>query len=577
MPSKRPRKPLFYIHLVTHRKKPTSKPKSKHSCPPAYNTYICEPSTSHSHSHYHQAKTPYPNTMSSITPPSFIDDAISLTNRLPRGLSTHQVAQWLSQHGPDTSAYTGSFIDDDADSVLRDSGVPSSHARDRRKEKKKHGKEQVWNEHVRKAVSGDVQRHVDKIRGLRGCVQIQKVGGGGVGESEKKKEKVAVPLPREWGTFIIREKDGRVVVVDEEGEFDSGAQQQQPRGAWIRAESTVQASDAESVRGDAEQLRLEQQMGSSRSEGSARTARRRHKEFGWNSSQGSPKKVLASIPELECESGCLSSGSETTKSPSDFMMSGANAWPSHTRPSAVPTVDSASESWDYRSSKSVAEMVKKGYRHVKPVSRDRKRAGDAWKVGGPDHWYQSNGSTSSSKSKKSTKSCSTYKAPAVEDASSTSSGGNGRNLPHPYTWATSTSNSSGNWSRRSTAINNPAWASIQAHSSQQNFLNNTPTTRLSSEVTWDGFERDKTLSDVSIAGSSSTHGCASNKSMQSNHHDTGRRSTSREQRRAENQHGWEAHGSSGRGTVRYANGFDEDNATYLNANWGGTPVRVTKY
>ncbi|EMD92453.1 hypothetical protein COCC4DRAFT_69812 [Bipolaris maydis ATCC 48331] len=513
--------------------------------------------------------------MSSITPTSFIDDAISLTNRLPRGLGPHQVAQWLSQHGSDTSAYTGSFIDDNVDSVLRDSGVSSSHVRDHGKEKRKHEKGHVWNERVQKAVSGDVQRHVDKIRGLRGCVRVQKVGG--VSESEKKKEKVSVPLPREWGTFVIREKDGRVVVVDEEGEFDSGGQQQLPRWAWVRAESTVQASESESVRGDVEQLRLEQQMGSSRSVGIAKTARRRHREFGWSNSQGSPTKVLSPIPESECESGCLPSGSETTRSPRDFMMSGANAWSPHTRPSAVSTVGSASESWDYRSSKSVAEMVKKGYRHVKPVSWETRHAGDAWEVDGPGHWYQNNGSTSSSKSKKSTKSCSTYKAPTVEDASSTSSGGDGRNLPHPYTWAASPSDSVGNWSRRPKAADNPAWTGIQAYSSQQHVLNNTPTTRSSSEVTWDGFERDKTLSDVSIAGSSSTHGCPSNKSMQSNHHDTGRRSTSREQIRAYNQHGWEAHGSSGRGTIRYANGFDEDNATYLNANWGGTPVRVTKY
>ena len=570
MPSKRPRKPLFYIHLVTHWKKPTPKLKPKHSCPPAYNTYICEPSTSHCHSHSHLTKTSHHTTMSSTTPPSFIDDAISLTNRLPRGLGPHQVAQWLLRHGSDTSAYTGSFIDDNADSVLRDIGVSSHHARDRKKEKKKHSKEQVWNEYVRKAVSGDVQRHIDKIRGLRGCVRVQKIGGGGVGESEKKKEKVCVPLPREWGTFVIREKDGRVVVVDEEGEFDSGAQQQQPRWAWIKA------SEAESVREDGEQLRLEQHMGSGRSEGSAKTARRRHKKFGRCSNQGLPTKVLAPIPEFECESGCLSSGSETTRSPAEFMMSGTNAWSPHTQPSAVSTVDSASESWDYRSSKSVAEMVRKGYRHVKPVSRESRRAGDAWEVDGPDHWYQNNGSTSS-KSKKSTKSCSTYKAPAVEDASSTSLGGDARNLPHPYTWATSPSNSVGNWSRRRKAADNPAWTGTQAYPSQQHVLNNTPTTHSSSEVTWDGFERDKTLSDVSIAGSSSTHGCPSNKSMQSNHHDTGRRSTSREQRRADNQHGWEAHGSSRRGTVRYGNGFDEDNATYLNANWGGTPVRVTKY
>jgi hypothetical protein len=35
--------------------------------------------------------------------------------------------------------------------------------------------------------------------------------------------------------------------------------------------------------------------------------------------------------------------------------------------------------------------------------------------------------------------------------------------------------------------------------------------------------------------------------------------------------GW---GDEGKDKGQYANGFDEDNATYLNDTWGGIPVRV---
>jgi hypothetical protein len=41
-------------------------------------------------------------------------------------------------------------------------------------------------------------------------------------------------------------------------------------------------------------------------------------------------------------------------------------------------------------------------------------------------------------------------------------------------------------------------------------------------------------------------------------------------------HSWtkSKHGSDKSTPTKYQNGFDEDNATYLNETWGGIPVRV---
>jgi len=59
---------------------------------------------------------------------------------------------------------------------------------------------------------------------------------------EKKKDTVTIPMPPQWGTFVIKAEDGRVIVVDKDGEFDSGPQkavseQQRP---WVKAASTVE-------------------------------------------------------------------------------------------------------------------------------------------------------------------------------------------------------------------------------------------------------------------------------------------------------------------------------------------------
>ena len=121
---------------------------------------------------------------------------------------------------------------------------------------------------------------------------------------------------------------------------------------------------------------------------------------------------------------------------------------------------------------------------------------------------------------------------------------------------------------------------------------------------WDGFERPKTTSEVSVAGSGSEQSWPASQHSQHTHgsrhtHQT-RRSHASHRSRKHSQTGWEGSqhskhtnsndgwgrsnarsasswvnaSSAGSSPVKYANGFDEPNETYLNETWGGVPVRV---
>lgn len=167
-------------------------------------------------------------------------------------------------------------------------------------------------------------------------------------------------------------------------------------------------------------------------------------------------------------------------------------------------------------------------------------------------------------------------------------------LPHPFTWAATRSDSEDRWSGRRKAADNPAWTGIEPLLSQQDALcpSSAPSdepARPPSEATWNGFERPKTLSDVSMADSSSIRGSLRSEGRASSRHaspahgkrkcaaerhltaSSGGRGRWKKEIRVENCHGWE-HGSSGTSTARRAHGLNEENATYLSENWGGTPV-----
>jgi hypothetical protein len=131
---------------------------------------------------------------------------------------------------------------------------------------------------------------------------------------------------------------------------------------------------------------------------------------------------------------------------------------------------------------------------------------------------------------------------------------------------------------------------------------------------WDGFERPKTTSEVSVAGSGSERSWAGSQRNHRTHESvrTDRSQTSHRSSR-HGQTGWEtsqlgkeAHSNDGWGgsnaqsasswskgkskhgskksspesitsAIKYQNGFDEPNEMYLNETWGGIPVRVAAW
>ncbi|CAG5159437.1 uncharacterized protein ALTATR162_LOCUS5583 [Alternaria atra] len=681
--------------------------------------------------------------MSSITPQSFVDDGGSFTKRIPRGLDQRHIAKWIASNGSDTSAYTGSFVDDGADMHLPLGAAPGFGPIDTRfyKQRKlkgpKHGAETLWNGDVQKAISGDIQRNLEKIRGL-GRLEVKRTNrdsrqDGIVGEQKQaKKDTVTIPMPPQWGTFVIKADNGRVIVVDKDGEFDSGPRKtgsEQPKH-WVKAASTIEPSSP--VRGSIppslpkhRTCRMSHERSKeSRKEKTERQKEDKHKKS--RQSQHSPPIILTPIPESEYEDRYLPSGGEDIGSPTGFMMTGgASGWPSSRATSVTSPVISVSDGYEYIVPKAPIKAISEGFRHVSPRSsghkdvvpelnswtKEKKTSNvrsppggwpspelssaketskavsekfwdggqfeSAWKASSPSQSHKtdkSHGTSRSGKSRNSkkdsdnasVKSYTTYKAPTVEDAANISAeekeeyvvtgwGGSvkssstqdwGRNkknseksfsTPHPHTWASSKSPSEQSWSKRLKAADNHNWTDVEHSTFQQHASNPTSVhsgspTRPSSDATWDGFEKRKSISEVSVVDIRSERGSlghhsrlSSRQSSHRSHHSQGTRGSHRSSRHAQttgwedSQTGW-AGGNQSSHKIRdsyrsdatagwpgsrviseqswsnekarvddgngddwgggdedkgkYANGFDEDNATYLNDDWGDIPVRV---
>jgi hypothetical protein len=430
--------------------------------------------------------------MSSITPQSFVDDGGSFTKRIPRGLDQRHVARWIASSKSEASAYTGSFVDDGADMQLPPGVAPGFGPIDTRFYKQKKRKEPrdgvqtVWSDDVQKAISGDIQRNLEKIRELGG-LEVKRTDRDGCqdkkpGDQEKvKKDTVTVPMPPQWGTFVIKADDGRVIVVDKDGEFDSGPQKalsEQPKH-WVKAASTVESASL--ARGpvphstpmhrtssrQTKERSKEKQKQKSGSEKNVKNNKSRRSHL-------SSSKTLTSISESEYEEGYLHSDGEDMGSPTGFMMTGgASGWPSSRASSVAHTAVSMSDAYEYIVPGSPTKAISEGFRYVRPrsqgykdiipvsnswiekkassmrspparrpspdilpvkgdtkvlseVSWDGGQFESAWKVASPSHSCKSHRSThTSNKSPKSKndsdsasgKSHATYKAPTVEDAS----------------------------------------------------------------------------------------------------------------------------------------------------------------
>ena len=167
----------------------------------------------------------------SSTSPSYIDDGRSFTRRIPSSLTnvTHRLR--TTHLSPDTSStYTGSYIDDGldllptytADNAAGFGPIDARFYRHKRHRNKHNG---AWNDDVARAVSGDIHASLAKLERIAG-VEVKHASFNSKERKrrdEKKRGVVSIPAPLKWGTFVIKYGDGRVVVVDELGEYDSGA------------------------------------------------------------------------------------------------------------------------------------------------------------------------------------------------------------------------------------------------------------------------------------------------------------------------------------------------------------------
>jgi hypothetical protein len=216
-PARSPR-PRFFIRPATRNRKFLEQ---NHSV--VYNTYLCEPSWCSTLSSPDCAQ---PADMSSITPQSFVDDGGSFTKRVPHGLDQRRVAKWISGGDSEVSGYTGSYIDDGADMLLPQRPAPGFgkvNTKFYKQRKRKEEKDAVWNNDVQKAISGDIQRNLAKLRDLSG-VQVKRPGREHSGKERKKdqqdedvKDTVTIPMPPPWGTFVIKAGDGRPVSNQRDG------------------------------------------------------------------------------------------------------------------------------------------------------------------------------------------------------------------------------------------------------------------------------------------------------------------------------------------------------------------------
>ncbi|KAF1847913.1 uncharacterized protein K460DRAFT_279361, partial [Cucurbitaria berberidis CBS 394.84] len=585
--------------------------------------------------------------MSAITPPSFVDDGGSFTKRIPHSLDPRHVAHWIDATGSDTSGYTGSFIDDGADMLLPHNAAPGFGQIDPRfymqRKRKEGGKEEVWNDDVQKAVSGDIQRNLAKVRGLGG-LEVKRHGRGAQGGEKKNKEKekdtVKIVMPPTWGTFVIKTDDGRVIIVDREGEFDSGPQKatSERPAMWVKAASSIEMPSPTAV--SMPPSPPKHRTSHSSEERRKRTDKRHSHEHKHRKSHHkhriSPRlKALTPIQESEYEEQGQPSAEEDAPSPTLFLMTGgASGWPSRTATSVATPAGSAPERYD---SPGLNSLVKsRSHIRVPPggwlsppesLVKSVAASEQSWVGNGFEQAWEgdrsprlersetshrshtsekSHRSHKSQKSQKqnldnvSTRSYSTYRAPTVEDAPDTSS--EEKRGYAKMTWGGSVkSNSVKDWGgslKSGTAVDEKFTHSPAA--SQLDWGGDDGR----SETSWDGYERVKTVSEASVAGTGSersslgSHGSRTSHAHSERRSQASRQSWGSEKARVDDD-GWGGSqkrsdggwGSSKRGSERswkerqavseakgskYANGYDEDNETYLNENWGGTPVRVGK-
>jgi hypothetical protein len=386
--------------------------------------------------------------MSDITPYSHHDDFHSLSSRLPRSPSSSIVTATTA------STYTGSYFDDGLDLVPPIQGIGAINTSFYTPRTQPRAKS-AWNATIAQAISGDIQRSLARIQGA---------GKLAVVCSDKEKENgrgwdvVRVPAPRQWGTFVIKGGDGVVVVVGPDGEFEAVGQGGpfEERQGWVRGKDTRRRRRGSGAsRGKREEPQKTGSVGRWGDEGKREHGKCDDSQYG----RQTARKPLTPIME---------SGQDEIGSPTRFFMSGgAGSLPS---PSAATP-----------SSRTVSSLTKSMVPHAITWDTSPVASIEAWSeavpVLGLDTWSKEkegpwDGTRVDEWSERSRggsiKSSSTHRRPMVEKAA----------------------DGSPTWQETYTIGEQVGGSGVGSVKSQS----------------WDGFERAKSRSEASAAGSDPSEG-----------------------------------------------------------------------
>lgn len=136
------------------------------------------------------------------------------------------------------TVYTGSFVDDGADMrypaalpIIPGCGIVDRTFYTKGKPRKSKYDEE-WTVEKEKALAGDMWRNLVKMRSTA-RVEVRDADESERREERKRRKehrvgaveedgRIRITKPLRWGTFVIEGNDGRVIVVDKNGEYDSG-------------------------------------------------------------------------------------------------------------------------------------------------------------------------------------------------------------------------------------------------------------------------------------------------------------------------------------------------------------------
>lgn len=620
----------------------------------------------------------------SSTATSYVDDGRSFARRAPPASSHANVSRWLNTTttpSETASVYTGSYIDDGLDLVPTDAaGFGPVNPRFYKQPKRRDSEDSVWNEDIARAISGDVHRSLAKMRGFAG-VEVKRAEASAKQEKERRERKkgvVTVPAPLKWGTFVIKGDDGRVVVIDDRGEYDSGTVEQTLE-APVEGKRWVKAARSPSPPACVLLPPGEDNITRSSTKKEKSRSRRDSKVKTSRSSAKGRRRPIALSPVPESEHSTSHPVKPSPASPTQFFMTGGlGEWPSPTIASRPPSLSPPSPivphaiTWDNSTSPPAHD--------TRTASRSRSKSGQYSIHTLPHGWP----SPPASPTKSVCSSTFTYLKAASSRQPHSQSGketrsrqtGHGYNdereearsnyqpadiieVTYDETPPGEVSYSQAGWGDKPVSARSlddvdkdgksegGAWDGVENGSvrsfgrggagsdlgwdgsakkgglesdgagsklySVHSWRNDERHSKDGDE--WDGFERPKTTSEVSVAGGSECSWPASQHSVHTRvSHHTHRSQTSRRSSRQspadwpgsranskvgsavqwtgsgiQSEQNWPAdvHGSEHskqsnhtwsrsekRSPTEYKNGFDEDNATYLNETWGGVPVRV---